>query len=77
MKISRTFEKKISSRNTKMNTYVLSKTRRYLGLVLWFFRISDREHYDELMNRIEFLHKHSGVKFITLYLKEALRLIQH
>jgi len=78
MKILRTFESpKRDPRNTKRVPYALKYTQRYLGLVLWFFRISDQTHFKVLMSRVEFLYKHSGVKFVTLFLKEALRLVQH
>jgi len=69
---------------TKKNTigvkkaYKLNFVSRYVRLVLWLFGVSVQyDAFLELGKRIDSMKRDSGVKFTTLYLKEALRLIQH
>jgi len=67
------------SKNTvgRTRAYKHSFNVRYVRIVLWILGIRDHTHFLELMRRIEFYKDKSGTKFVVLYLKEALRLVQH
>jgi len=57
--------------------YASSLITRYFRLVLWIFGVSNQVPYLVLAKRIEDLKSHNGVKFVTEFLKESVRLVQH